>query len=493
MRPLRPHQTSAIETLRQSLMAGKRRPLIQAPTGAGKTLLSAAIVDGALTKGKRVIFVVPALSLVDQTVNAFWAEGIRDIGVMQGRHEMTDPSRPVQVASIQTLSKRRIPEADIVIVDEAHRWFEFLGEWMRREGWDRKPFVGLSATPWTKGLGQHYDDLIVAATTQQLIDQGYLAPFRVFAPSHPDLEGVRTVAGDYHEGDLAKAMNRPDLVADVVATWLERGEGRPTLCFAVDRPHAAMLQRQFEAAGVKAGYVDAYTDPDERESIRKAFHRGDLQVVCNVGVLTTGVDWDVRCIVLARPTKSEMLFVQIVGRGLRTAQGKIDCLILDHSDSTLQLGFVTDIHHEALDTGSSRGGRERERFVAQPKECPSCKYVKPAKVHLCPVCGFAPERPANINCEDGELLELTADRKAKLPTPAEKATWYAMLLGYAEVNGKSQSWVLANYREKFKEWPRRKEGVKSIMPDAAVERWIRSRRIAWAKKREKEAQNANAA
>lgn len=329
IRQLRPHQERAIALLRHSLGSGRRRPLLQAPTGAGKTLLAAAIVEGALSKGNRVIFVVPALSLVDQTVEAFEAEGLRafDIGVMQADHPRTNPACPVQVASVQTLQRRRIPESDVVVIDEAHRLFELYGRWMGDPAWARTPFIGLSATPWTRGLGRYYDDLLVAATTAELIEAGYLAPFRVFAPSHPDLSEVRTVAGDYHEGDLGEAMNRPPLVADLVETWLRRGEQRSTLCFAVDRAHAKHLQVKFEEAGVPTGYVDAYTEPGERALIRDRFHAGELRVVCNVGCLTTGVDWDVRCIILARPTKSEMLFCQIIGRGLRTADGKQDCLL----------------------------------------------------------------------------------------------------------------------------------------------------------------------
>src|SRR5580700_4028038 len=117
-RELRPHQTYAIEKLRRSIGSGKRRPVLQAPTGCGKTLVAAAIVEAALAKQKRVIFVVPALALVDQTVQAFWDEGICDVGVIQGAHPMTDWSRPVQVASVQTLQRRQIPGFDVAIIDE---------------------------------------------------------------------------------------------------------------------------------------------------------------------------------------------------------------------------------------------------------------------------------------------------------------------------------------------------------------------------------------
>jgi DNA or RNA helicases of superfamily II len=489
-RELRPHQTRAIDLLRRSLGSGKRRPLLQAPTGFGKTMLGAAIVEGALAKGNRVIFTVPALSLVDQTVMALWNEGIHDVGVIQGAHELTNASRPVQVASVQTLARREIPAADVVVIDEAHRVFDLYGRWMSATGWERVPFIGLSATPWTRGLGKLFDDLLIAATTGDLIEAGYLSRFRVFAPSHPDLTGVRTVAGDYHEGDLGEAMNKTALVADVVETWLAKGEGRPTLCFAVDRAHARHIQTRFAEEGVSTAYVDAYTSTGEREAIRKRFHSGEVKVVCNVGCLTTGVDWDVRCIILARPTRSEMLYVQIIGRGLRTADGKDDCLILDHSDTTLKLGFVTDIHHDRLDDGKARKSAATERKEPLPKECPQCSFLKPPKVAKCPCCGFAPQRQSQIECEDGDLVELTP--KGKEASREVKQRWYSMLMKIADERGYSGGWVAHKFRDKFKVWPRGLHFMR-MEPDEEVRNYVKAGMIRWAKRQKKVAEAANVA
>lgn len=467
--------------------------MLQAPTGFGKTLTAAWIIRSALERGKRVIFTVPAVSLVDQTAREFFEDGIRDIGVMQADHPMTDPSRPVQVASIQTLQRRAIPHADLVIIDEAHRSFQFVRDWMRRPEWERVPFVGLSATPWSVGLGKDYDDLIIAATTQDLIDAGYLSPFRVFAPTTPDLSGVRTVAGDFHEGDLSDAMQAGTITADVVSTWLQLGEDRPTLCFAVDRAHAAALKAQFDAAGVPTAYVDAYTTPDEREQVRRAFASGAVKVVCNVGVLTTGVDWDVRCLILARPTKSEILYTQIIGRGLRTAQGKADCLILDHSDTTRRLGFVTDIRHERLCDGSPKVRGKVERKTPEPKECPSCHYLRGPKVHSCPACGFAPSRQDAVEVIDGDLVEMSAARLARENRMAgwpEKIDFIRQLRAYALESGKQPGWVAHKYKAKFGVWPndpRVNHAAPAPSVSPAIRAWIRSQNIRWAKSRGKAA------
>jgi DNA repair protein RadD len=492
-RPLWPHQTQAIEMLRQSLRSRKRRPVLQAPTGFGKTRLAAAVVEGALAKNKRVIFTVPALSLVDQTVKAFWDDGIRDVGVIQGTNAMTDWSRPVQVASVQTLQRRPIPEADVVLIDECHRWFDFYAKWMLGPTWQNRPFIGLSATPWTRGLGRYFDDLIIAATTQDLIAGGYLSPYRVFAPSHPDLTEVRTVAGDYHEGDLSGVMNASPLVANVVDTWLRRAQNRSSFCFAVDRAHAKHLQAKFAEAGISTGYIDAYTPIRERDEIERKFHCGDIRVVCNVGCLTTGIDWDVRCIVLARPTKSEMLFVQIIGRGLRLAEGKEDCLILDHSDTHLRLGFVTDIHHEVLDDGRPRARPKASDRIRLPKECPQCAFLKPPRTRLCPACGFKAEAIANIEAADGELVEITARRKrSDAPSKDEKSAFYAQLMGYAQSRGYASGWAAHKFREKFNVWPDGYKNVPAMEPTPKVLSWIKSRQIAWAKSKQSHAEQATA-
>jgi DNA repair protein RadD len=481
----RPHQVKAIDMLKQSLISGKKRPVIQAPTGFGKTLLSAMIVEGALKKGNKVIFVVPALSLIDQTVEAFYHEGITEIGVIQANHYLTDYSKPIQIASVQTLMKREIPEVQIVVIDECHRMFDFVCDWMAMEAWQKIPFVGLSATPWTKGMGKFYDDLLIAGTTEDLIEKGFLIPFRVFASAHPDLTGVKNVAGDFHEGQLADVMSAKVLVAGVVETWLAKGENRPTFCFAVDCAHAQKLQQEFQDAGVGCGYIDAFTKMPERMEVKRQFHAGEIKVVCNVGTMTTGIDWDVRCISMARPTRSEILFVQIVGRGLRTADGKKDLLILDHSDNHLRLGFVTDIQHETLNSGKKdQAGEKKEKKEPLPKECPSCQYLKPAKVHKCPNCGFEPVKQSGVVNEDGELTEFTGKKKLKKHeySNEEKQQFYSGLIYIQQERGYKEGWGANQFREKFGVWPNGYEKT-SIFPSPEVSNYVRSRQIAYAKSR----------
>ena len=459
---------------------GHRCVMVQGPTGFGKTTAFVKICEQALAKRKRVMVVVPAISLVDQTAKAFYEEGITGIGVIQANHPMTDPSQPVQIACVHTLirrDQRYIPHCDLIIVDEAHNQFEKLNDLM--EQWSLIPFIGMSATPWSRGLGKRYSRLVVAATTQNLIDEGYLAPFRVYAPSHPDLSEVRVTAGDFNEGDLSKVMRGGSLVSDVVDNWLKHGERRPTLCYGVDRLHAKALQEQFLARGVSAGYIDAFTEREERAAQMQMLAEGALNVICNVGVLTTGIDIpQVSCLILARPTKSEILYTQIVGRGLRIHESKEYCLIFDHSDTTLRLGFVTDIHHEELSTDERLESNENKP-EEKPSECGQCGFVKPKRTPICPACEYqAPERENKTVAQAGELVEIQAagsagQRKLNRDWDGErKAEFMGSLKTHAKEKGYKPGWAANQYREKLGVWPNKYKDAPACPKNEDFKKWM---------------------
>ena len=489
LRPLRPHQERALEALRGSLAVGNRRPMLQAPTGFGKTLTAAHIIQRALDKGKRVAFVVPALSLIDQTVAAFEAEGIHCVGVMQGIHERTDRDQPVQVCSVQTLARRKRPEVDLVLVDEAHQQHREIFRWMK--DCPSIPFIGLSATPWARGLGKYYDDLITAATTADLIRDGFLSRFKTFAPSDPDLAGVKSVAGDFHEGELADAMDRSVVTGDIVETWLKRGEERPTFCFCVNRRHAQHVAERFIEAGVAAEYMDGATSREDRAAIFNRFRSGETRIICNVGVLTTGIDLDVRCIILARPTKSRIFFVQTIGRGLRTAEGKDHLLILDHAGNHLRLGMVTDIGQDRLDSGRDRQGardRARERSKPLPKRCEECSAVVSRMARACPSCGAPIRAKTEVESAEGDLVEFGSRRTGShAPSIADKISFHGELLWIARERGHKPGWVGFKFKERFGAWPNDPR-VRSAIPrppSLKTKNWIISRQIAFAKARER--------
>jgi DNA repair protein RadD len=507
---LHEHQLETRSEIGHAYVAGKRAIMVQAPTAFGKTVLAVSIINGALNKpkknedgterGQTVCMVVPAISLINQTYEKLMANDIREVGIIQADHPLTNLFMPVQVASVQTLVARKMMmDFDVVLIDEAHRWFKFYEKWLPMLREQGKLVIGLSATPWTKGLGKWFDHHVVAARMGQLIEDGFLAPFRVFNASvRPDLDDVKIVAGDYHEGELAEVMQHEPLIADAVRTWKEKAEGRPTLVFAVDRAHAGKLQKQYQANGIPAGYIDMYTELEERDAIRDQLASGEIKVVCNVDTLTIGVDWPfVSCLQLCRPTKSEMRYVQIVGRVLRVSPetGKKDALIFDHSTTTERLGFVDECYDRmtagGLDDGKHHKNKTQPKKEDLPRECKVCGYLRPPMVRKCPCCGFEPQPQSDMEFAPGELTEAKRSNRPALPQPTRQL-WWSGLLQIAKERGYSKGWTY----HKFKEWnngvgpgPDINQHV-AAEPTPEIRSWVKSRQIAYAKGKAKLA-NAN--
>lgn len=307
--------------------------------------------------------------------------------------------------------------------------------------------------------------------------QGFLSRFTAYAPDLPDLSGVKTSKGEYTESGLEAVMGDAKLMGSVVTTWLERGENRPTLCFAVNRAHAAQLAAQFERHGIASAYVDSYADRVEREVINQRFKAGEVKIICSVRTMTTGVDLPVSCIIDAAPTKSEMLHVQKIGRGLRVNPGTEDCIILDHAGNSIRLGLVTDIRHDSLD--KTRPGQTQKRNAAAeklPKPCPACQTLFTGKT--CPACGHERVAVAGVSSADGELVEITS--KKAVITMAEKQRFWSMALHLDQRRNKGGKLAMALYKARFDIWPNSLSDT-PIAPDPAFMNYEKSRRIAYAK------------
>ena len=316
---LRPYQHNVLIQLRNDWKK-YRTHLIQLPTGAGKTVIAGTITKGFYDKGLRLLFTVPRTALINQTIKSFKAMGIDKIGVMQADHEMTDEDMPIQVGTIQTLARRGYGEFDCVIVDEAHLRNIKLLEFIRDT--DIK-VIGLTATPYTNWLGHIYGNFIKQVTMKQLMDDGYLTQYEFYAPTKPDLSGVKTThsmqyGSDYAENEIAAIMGDAKIAGDIIETWLKLGEGRPTIAFCCNVLHANFLTLEFRKVGINAEVMVGSTPKEERQRIFKGFEDGIIQIICSVDVLCEGFDSDVRCVIYAKPTKSEMRWVQSCGRGCRT-------------------------------------------------------------------------------------------------------------------------------------------------------------------------------
>lgn len=491
LRPLRPRQAAAIEAIRQAVKEGHKRIVLQAPTGFGKTLTAAHIIAGALEKRKRPMFTCPAITLVDQTLKSFEAEGIRDIGVIQAQHERTDWNAQVQIASVQTLIRRALPDINFILIDEVHESFDGLNELLDSEAWRDMIAIGLSATPWKRGMGLRWSKLIVAASIQELIDEEFLSPFQIYVPDHDlDRKKIKVVKGEFQDKSASDAMRNVEIIGDVVKTWKEKGPGEKTFMFCVNRAHAREQMQAFTDSRIPFGYIDALTPMNERRLAFKQMRHGEIAGIASVGCLIRGVDEDVRCIIDAQPTKSEMRHVQKWGRGLRTAPAKEFLIGLDHAGNTLALGMVTDIRHDHLDThkpGEKGESYEGDKTPPKPRKCEKCHTLIPTGKQLCPKCGERVKVVSDVGTREGELILYGSPKQpktAKVPKD-EKQDFFSGLLGLARERGYSEGWASHAYRERFSVWPkdlRREPGF----PSHAVRKFDQERRREFIKSREKQ-------
>jgi len=481
----REYQTYAVQNLRAGLAEGFKRQMLSSPTGSGKTEIGMILVRGAISKGKRVAFLCNRINLVGQTSARFFKAGIAH-GVIQGANTSRTYENVI-VASIQTVAKRGMPEVDLLVIDEAHG-VAGSKDYRKVISQHKGPVIGLSATPFSKGLGKVYDDLggplfeqmVIAATIQELIDQGFLVDCDVYAPSQPDLSGVKITAGDYNEKELGEAVDKPLLIGDIVTNWRKYANGTPTVCFATNIAHSRHIVEQFIASGVAAEHIDCYTSEDDRKDILARVSAGKTLVISNVGILTEGWDFPAcRTMILARPTKSLIRYLQMAGRVLRPSEGKDRALILDHSGTVQSIGFPTDDFPMELDDGKPKQttGSDKKVEEKKPSKCPQCSYLKKTG-GKCPVCGFLPLKPNTTEHAPGELVPLTKKEKAKQAKldGLGKQEVYSELYRMAEERGYKPGWVANQYRGIFGVWPR---GLKDVgrPPSLVVQNMVKSAMI----------------
>jgi len=489
---LRNYQEAAIISARANFSAEVRRQIIYSPTGSGKTEIAIALITAIVAKGNRVAFVANRIGLVEQAARRLSLAGL-DVGIVQGDNTR-NLSAPVVVCSIQTVARRGLPDVDVIIIDEAHGVAGAADYRKMLIQHNALPVIGLSATPFAKGLGKVYAELggkplfqkiVTAATIRELIDQGHLVDVDIYAPADPDLTGVSSVRNafgelDFNEKQLAEAVDKPALIGDIVTHWMRLGRDLPTVVFATNIAHSKHIAEQFNAAGIHAEHIDCYTDQDERTAILARVASGVTRIISNVGILTEGWDFPAcGCMVLARPTKSITRWIQMAGRVLRPYPGKVRAIILDHSGSAVRMGYPTDDLPLELDDGTpekTRTGPGKER---KPEKCPACPYLKPANVHACPECGFAPERKSDVTVQDGDLKPLARKRSVK----TEKQDAYSQLLWIRRERRYSSGWVAHQYRELFGVWPK---GMVDMprQPTTEMRNWIKSRQIRHAKAQE---------
>ena len=435
--------------LYQSIKDGNRRLVWCMPTGAGKSTVCSRFVKACVKNQKRVLFFVHSKELVQQFALRLSGQfhissGIIMAGVTPNR------SKLVQVASVQTLVRREAPPADVVIIDETHR---AKANTYRKviEQYPDAIIIGLTATPFRgdgKGLSDIFETIVHPVKIGELINKGYLVSTKVFAPKdRVNLEGIKTVRGDYDQKELFYRFHDEGLVRGVVENYKKHADGTKAIVFNVNIEHSKEVAERFNQEGIPCAHLDGETNKAERDRIVKAFSRGAIQVLCNVGLFTEGFDVpDTETVILNRATKSFGLYVQMVGRGLRPAPGKEYCIVLDHGDNTIRHGFVEDYDQVPF---SLEGVEKKRKEDDEPKTkvCEVCDTINSRFAPVCKCCGRAfPRKERVIRFTDGtefvalDREALILERLLNIPHSKSERIPFPQLRIYAALRGYKNGW-----------------------------------------------------
>jgi superfamily II DNA or RNA helicase len=467
---LRADQQELVDKVLRAMRLGHRRILVRAPTGFGKSTVMAHLAERADRHGARTWICVHRDQLAKQACERVQGQGVACGIVMAG--PSTCPGACVQVVSIPTINARltrlalgeemsemELPPAPaLLFLDEAHH--SDCESWARVRAYAADGHVvGLTATPWNPDGSalSGFDIFIDGPSPRDLVGEGLpLVPPVIFSAPAPRLDDVRVMAGEFALRELAKRY--VELTGDVIKTWRRLADGLRTLVFAVSKQHSNDLVRSFVEAGVPAEHVDDQTSPEERNEIFGRLRRGETLIVSNVGIVTEGFDApSVECVVLARATRSEALYLQMVGRGVRAADGKTRCVILDHGRNAQRHGHPFADRPMDLATGRRKHvKRLKEEEVAGDEEhfrvCPECLCCCPPTATDCVWCGQ--KTPWGRRVRMNTKIELIEQTKEDLDSEmvkralSRRKAWYAME-SLCEKWGRSPWSASYSYRKMF--------------------------------------------
>lgn len=486
----REYQSRSIESLRQGWRDGHVRQVFVAPTGSGKSVVMLQIIEKAIEKGSRCMFICERRTLVEQFSAHLDRNGIEH-GILMAKHWRYNPQALVQVASAQTLERMEYwPAIDFVFLDELHVL-------MRKsivnmiEAMPKLKMIGSTATPFNPLIPKYFTKVVSEVTMKELVDTNKLVPFRVFVAHEIDTKGVKIVAGEYQKDELEERGMK--IIGDVVSDYVKLshdifGGYRKTICFSCGINHGAELARKFNEVGVNAIQLASGVDEDYRAEVMKEFAKPDssIDMLISVDMLARGYDQtDIEHVILARPLrKSFSQHVQMVGRGARSHEGKEKCVIQDNSGNWLRFHDDWDkLYHEGVTELSGEQDKKprkepTEREKKQSK-CPKCGCIL-GNSRTCPHCGYVREMKNDAVEAAGEMLELTSKKAQKFDSET-KEFWYQQMLGYCKAKGKNEGAAYHWYQTKF--------GVKPVwkkvyaVPSPEVSDYCMSRLIAFAKSR----------
>lgn len=443
--PAYPHQTRTVDAVRRSYVEGARAICVVVPTGGGKTWIGSKVVEGAIAKGRRVLWLAHREELVDQAAASLARLGVEHGLIKAGR--AANPNAPIQVASVQTLTARpaSLPPADIIVPDETHHavaktWQALLGRYPRPE-----LILGLTATPERadgKPLGRAsggvFERMVAETSVAEL--QRTLRP-----DGHPILVPCDVVG---------PAKQQDELWKEPVQALLDHarrpnGTMRPTILFAASVAEAQTIADRACAAGIRAACVDGKTPTADRKARLEAFARRELDLLTNVMVLTEGFDVPATEVcAVARGCGAVSTWLQMIGRAIRSSPetGKARALLIDYRGTSYQHGLVEWDRTFSLEGKAIQTAGERPS-VGQCKACGAVFTAAPR----CPRCGAActvPRRSTRVR--QTETVQITPDR---ITPTGDRRKVFEALCETARQRGYKPGWVGMQFKSRFGHWP----------------------------------------
>lgn len=476
---LRGYQDDLVVRTGQALRR-TRRVVVVLPPGGGKTVIAAFIAQRFAGRGQVTFFNCHRSELLRQTSLTFDKCGLPH-GFIASKQPM-NLAELVQVCSVDTLKNRlaRLKEPKVVIWDECHHigaagWAAIM------EAWPNAYHIGLTGTPWRldgTGLGKFFGEMVLGPTAAKLIEWGNLSPYEIYAPSAPDMKGVRKDMGDFAKGDTEKRMRAPKLTGDIVKHWHSHVRGALTVGYAMTVPHSLHMAELFNAAGIPAAHLDGNTRDDDRRAIIERYASGELRALWNVGLFGEGFDlsaWAGRDVTIdatvsANPTMSLTKWLQESMRCMRPAPDKVG-IIMDHAGNSARHGFPDDLREWSLEDVGRNGKAANDEGPPPPVTCEGCfRQIRRPLPPCCPTCGKSLQEPAKaIEVSDAPLVKVTEEmkREQRRTRQAEEAQARTLqeLLDLARRRGYTNPMAWAQVRFGKSSW--RKERERMALEKAA--------------------------
>jgi superfamily II DNA or RNA helicase len=455
---LRSYQEQTLIALREGFAKGKRAQILYAPTGAGKTEMAIELMRATKAKGNKAAMLLDRIVLCDQTSKRLEKYKIEH-GVMQAGHWRYRPYEPIQVCSAQTLEKRgTFPGLNLLIVDEAHQTREQTMEFIKNNPDVR--VIGLTATPFTKGLGKVYDNVVSTVTTKELVEQKILVPLRVFVAKEIDMTGAKKIAGEWSQQEASTRGMK--ITGDIVSEWIEKTleifrKPMKTIVFASGVDHGVHLARKFQTEGFNFICISYKDDEEWKKKVIEDFSKPDtkIQGLIATDILTKGFDVpDVAIGISARPfSKSLSSHIQQMGRVMRGCEGKEFAVWLDHSGNYLRFREdweeVFEQGVDELDEGKEKAKREPSDKVKEDSKCPKCSALWPRGSDTCYNCGHVKEKKNQVIAVQGEMVELTGTA-----TRESKQDFWNQMIWLMRYQNWSKGRAAHTYKDMFGVWPR---------------------------------------